>query len=460
MPESFPLHKKYKNSSFVPLARCYAPAKASILRKLLYFFARRSYGILLQKNYRIEHHNVHFLRELKAPYILLANHVSNEDPFIYNICCPYPIAWIIGKSIERESRFPFLLRTLRCISRSKEMSDLGTIKKIRQWIADGEVVGIFPEGQTSLSGVSQPIPDATAKLLRFLKVPVVALRSEGGYFARPHWARQRRCSQNTQAPGIAIHYELLLDQTQIQTAKLEEITAKVQQALHYDPYQQKDKIFTILDLGIKKQNLAESIELVFYACLACHNREDGYKSLGMMRSNGIHLHCSHCGAAWRISDDSHFLQYGAQCYNLEQYYQGQWNLLCELAINRRLKIQYSFARLRCYRTEEEQIGHLRKSGSVCYHKGVIELDTNGLKVQQNEQMLYHFALEHIFASHVFKFNTWEFHVKQLGESHTNHEQVNTNNQSQLFVLDFPRKTDSAFLLLDSLKALQQSQSLS
>ncbi len=443
---------------FKPLTKWYAPAKASLLRRLLYFFARRSYGVLLQKNYRIQHINADFLRKLQAPYIILANHVSNEDPFIYNILCPYPISWIIGKSIERDSKHPWLLRTIRCISRNKEMSDLDTIKKICHWVDDGEVIGIFPEGQTSFSGVSHPLPEATAKLLRFLKIPIVALRNEGGYFANPRWAQQRRCSKKGEGHAITLHYQLLFNQEQIKTAKLTEINNKLQQALYYDPYQ-KHETTTItkenpsprptLDKGLKLQNLAENIELLFYSCLSCQSLE----SLNSMQSNGMELHCQSCGMAWQISDDSHFIQCGATRYNLEQYYQGQLQLLRNLAADNTLKIQQTFARLRCYTTEEE-ILHVRKAKHI-YYNGFLQLNKQGLELFQNDRQpisklpnglsLSSFTLKQIFASHVFKYNTWEFRTRSSAK----------NSKSLLFVMEFPNKNDSAFLFVDSLKILQE-----
>ncbi len=453
-----------ESDPFRPLKQCFAPPQASLLRRLLYFLARRSYGVFLQKNYRIRHVNADFLRELKAPYVLLANHVTNEDPFIYNILCPYPIAWIIGKSIERESKFPCLLRILRCISRSKEMGDLDTIQKIRQWIDEGEVLGIFPEGQTSLSGVSHPIPEATAKLLRFLKVPVVALRNEGGYFARPRWAYRRRISRrggiesnqwspgNPRESGITLHYQLLFDAKQIQSAELGEINRSIQQALHYNPYEtqtrcpaQRPCAAPLLDRGLREQNLAESMELLFYSCLSCRSPE----SLGNMRSEKMELYCAACGARWRISDDSYFLHLESSGklaelrYSLHQYYQLQLELLSHLARQGRLRVCRPFALLRGYSAEAR---HLRKGGSIRESGAgnILELNEEGLKLYRNDGSLaLQLPLERLFASHVFKFNIWEFHA------------CNDEGRPVLFVVEFSRRTDSAFLLLDSLKALQE-----
>ncbi len=435
--------------SFIPLKKHYSPLGSSRLRRLLYFLARRSYCLFLQKNYRIQHINADFLRELKAPYVLLANHVSNIDPFIYNILCPYPIAWIIGKSIERDSKVPCLFDILRCISRSKEMSDLDTIRKIRGWIADGEVIGIFPEGQTSFSGVSHPIPEATAKLLRLLKVPVVALRNEGGYFAQPRWSWERRCSKNTQGPGIRIYYELLFDAQQIQSAKPSEINFKLQQALHYNPYRQRERQGAaysppLLNLGLRKQNLAESMELVYHSCLACGQ-------IGQMQSRAMELKCRSCGSAWRLSDDSHFLQAPKvftaktrQSYNLQEYHEAQLQLLQQRARQGLLDVTQTFALLRAY-TAEDETQRLRQGGSIRCLNGSIRFSPNGLEIRDQHQVITHgVPISKVFAAHVFKQNTLEFRVSD------------TAAQSRLFVLEFPHKTDSAFLLFDSLKALQKA----
>ena len=443
---------------FQPLKQYFAPPKATMLRRILYFFARPIYAMSLQRQYQIHHVNAEFLRTLEAPYVLLGNHVTNDDPFLCNILCPYPIAWIIGKSIERDSRFPWLLRTIRCISRSKETSDWESIKKIRQWITEGEVVGIFPEGQTSCSGVSQPIPATTAKLLRLLKVPVVVMRNKGGYFVHPRWARKRRVTGKS-GPGIALHYELLFDRKQIQTAKLGEIQQKLEQALYENPYQHRNAEDSIyppprLDLGLKWQNLAESMELVFYACLSCRSAQ----SLGTMQSQNMELRCGHCAAVWRISDDSHFLRCGTLHFDLDQYYRGQLELLDQLATQGLLQLNQTFARLRGY-SEEDEAFRLRQGGSIRRKNGHIALNREGLVFVQKGQQTLNFPVNAIFGSHVFKHNIWELRAHNNGNPETqNQAQQNVQpGKNTLFVLEFPHKTDSAFLLLDSLKALQKHE---
>jgi 1-acyl-sn-glycerol-3-phosphate acyltransferase len=56
----------------------------------------------------------------------------------------------------------------------------------------GYPLAIYPEGEQNWDGQTLPILRSTAKLIKFLNLPVVTVLSTGNYLACPRWANKRR----------------------------------------------------------------------------------------------------------------------------------------------------------------------------------------------------------------------------------------------------------------------------
>lgn len=71
---------------------------------------------------------------------------------------------------------------------NKSTSDLSAIRKCVQVAKEGGSIALFPEGNRTYSGTTEYIKPAIAKLVRFLRLPVMFVRIEGGYGVQPRWS--------------------------------------------------------------------------------------------------------------------------------------------------------------------------------------------------------------------------------------------------------------------------------
>lgn len=261
-------------------AKNYIPRNSRGFNKLL----KLTFGTWLRFVYRIEDKGNAFLDELRPPYVIVANHVTTRDPFILGNSIREPIYWITGDGVMRTSFIRFFLGLVGSIPKSKAIPDVKTISWVAEVVRKRKgVVGVFPEGQQSWDGHTLPLLPASAKLLKFLKVPVVAARIKGAYMALPRWTWKRRSGK------ITVEWELLFRPEELKELSVEEILARLEAGLAHDEssYQKKARI------PFRSSRRAEFIELALFMCPECEN-------VGRLRSRGNRIHCTACGSTFSL----------------------------------------------------------------------------------------------------------------------------------------------------------------
>lgn len=137
------------------------------------------------------------LEKLKdlPPFLLVANHRSNFDPFVAIASCPKAqLAYVAKPAIFK---IPITGRIVhKCfflsIDRENDREALKTIKKASQLIKDGVVsIGIYPEGTRSKKGELLPFRNGSFKIAKWANCPIVIARTTGTEkiahrFARRH----------------------------------------------------------------------------------------------------------------------------------------------------------------------------------------------------------------------------------------------------------------------------------
>src|SRR6056297_638224 len=126
------------------------------------------------------------------PFLLLANHTQDIDPFFLLSNIGKPVSFVIGNAAFQNPIVGLVLRWADHIPKQKSTSDMKTVIGIFRWLKAGRIVGIFPEGIATWSGESQEAFGGTAKLLDKVSVPIVTCTIKGGYLVNPRWARKRR----------------------------------------------------------------------------------------------------------------------------------------------------------------------------------------------------------------------------------------------------------------------------
>ncbi|MDK2886253.1 MAG: hypothetical protein PWP54_811 [Thermosipho sp. (in: thermotogales)] len=142
----------------------------------------------VKKYYNLELHG----KFPEPPYLLIANHTHNFDPFFVSTFLDKPISWVVAKGTFKRPIIGPILKSLNLIPKQKGVPDVNTIRRILGDLKEGKVVGIFPEGSVTWDGTFQEVPKGTDKLLDKIKTKIVAVKIKGGYLSHPRWANYGR----------------------------------------------------------------------------------------------------------------------------------------------------------------------------------------------------------------------------------------------------------------------------
>jgi len=243
----------------------------------------------LKRRYHLEAEDVDRVRNLKPPFIVVANHVNFWDPFWINAFISAPIQFVASDNLFRTVFYGLAMRLLGSIPKTKLMNDTQTIGHIFRVIGAGGAVGIFPEGSRSYDGRSESPQFAVARLICKLKVPVVSVLIRGGYLARPRWARTARLGR------VSLRYRLLLAGPDLVGRSAEEVFRLLSRELTFDEMAvQRDR-----RVSFPARRPAEYLERLLFICPQC-------SSVATLVSRVRRFSCTRCGYAVRV-DDTGFL---------------------------------------------------------------------------------------------------------------------------------------------------------
>lgn len=214
---------------------------------------------------------------LKSPYLLLSNHVGYWDPFIIGHLLPR-FTHFVASDAAFKSKIPgFFLPRLGTIPKKKNLRDTQVVRDIVRVLGQGENVGLFPEAVRNWAGSTLPIDPSIAKLVKFLKVPVVISLSRGMNLFNPRWSRKIRKTQ------LEVEYKLLLDVDDLEKYTLAEIYQRIINALYHDEVEHQ----RIHRHVIKSNKRAEYISHTLFICPQCH-------SIDTFRAHGNDFQCNNC----------------------------------------------------------------------------------------------------------------------------------------------------------------------
>ncbi|MTI46623.1 lysophospholipid acyltransferase family protein [Sporosalibacterium faouarense] len=226
---------------------------------------------------------------LKPPYIIVSNHVNNWDPILINLFIDPVISYVAS---DRFFRNPFLKKVLEytgAIPKTKFMADISTVKKIIKAKRNKRVIGIFPEGNRNWDGTTGEILFSTAKLIKMLKIPVVAVNLKGFHLSQPRWANNHRRGK------VLISFKKIMDKDVILSSSEEEIYGNLVKGLYHDEYEfQRNNRFKY-----SGKNLAENLELLLFTCPHC-------KKIDTLKSKANEFYCKECGYKMTYSQKGFF----------------------------------------------------------------------------------------------------------------------------------------------------------
>jgi 1-acyl-sn-glycerol-3-phosphate acyltransferase len=128
---------------------------------------------------------------VQGPAIVVANHVSFVDAILLMAASPRPIRFVMDHRIFAVPVLGWLFRLAKAIPIAPERENLevyrAAFEAADQVLADGDLLGIFPEGAITRDGELQPFKGGVMKILERRPVPVVPVALQnlwGSFFSR------------------------------------------------------------------------------------------------------------------------------------------------------------------------------------------------------------------------------------------------------------------------------------
>ncbi|MEP7180600.1 MAG: MFS transporter [Betaproteobacteria bacterium] len=154
------------------------------------FLMRFLAWLLIHTFYRVDKEGLDHIPD-EGPCIVVCNHVSFVDAIVIAASVRRPIRFVMDHRIFRIPLLSFIFRTMRTIPIAPAKEDASmkdrAFAAAAQALADGEIVGIFPEGKLTDSGELNPFRPGVQQMIATTPVPVVpmALRGLwGSFFSR------------------------------------------------------------------------------------------------------------------------------------------------------------------------------------------------------------------------------------------------------------------------------------
>lgn len=200
------------------------------------------------------------MKDIKGPYLLLANHNMEMDPILMGIAAKRQLFFVASEHIARKGFGTwFLMRYFHPILHRKGKDGARSVMNILKTLRNGSSVMLFPEGNRSFDGVTCPIPEATGKMAKHAGVPLVTYRLEGGYLTQPRFSLTLRKGRVT---GHLVH---VYQPEELKRMTDEEVNAAITADLHEDAYEAQERE----RIAFKGKKPTRGIESTLYRCPSC-----------------------------------------------------------------------------------------------------------------------------------------------------------------------------------------------
>ncbi|MGE5465942.1 MAG: MFS transporter [Ignavibacteria bacterium] len=187
-------------------AVCNAAVAVFIYRLVPEFLLRFIVWLLVHSVYRLDKRDVERIPD-DGPALLVCNHVSFVDALIITAACHRPIRFVMDHRIFRWPILSFVFRSGRAIPIASAKEDRALMAQafdeVEAALANGDLVGIFPEGTITANGEVGAFRSGISRILERSPVPVVPMglsglwgsvfsRRDGKALSRPWRARPFR----------------------------------------------------------------------------------------------------------------------------------------------------------------------------------------------------------------------------------------------------------------------------
>lgn len=145
---------------------------------MIYFLGKKLSRILFKYTGGIEVYGMENIPQ-KGPFIIVSNHQSIIDPFVFMSIFPLKINFLAAAYLFKIPVVGVMLRLGKALPINSKKSNLRSLRMTLRILKEGKVIGIFPEGGVSLDGKIKNFKAGWAYLALKAKVPAVPVAISG-----------------------------------------------------------------------------------------------------------------------------------------------------------------------------------------------------------------------------------------------------------------------------------------
>jgi len=116
--------------------------------------------------------------------LLASNHQSYLDPTVVTSLTDRPVRFLMAEDMFRKwfiRPFARLMNTIPISNRQSPRELIRSLRTAKKAIQEGELVGIFPEGQVTRIGMMQPFLRGMTRIMRRVEEPIIPIAIDGAY---------------------------------------------------------------------------------------------------------------------------------------------------------------------------------------------------------------------------------------------------------------------------------------
>ncbi len=220
------------------------------------------------------------------PYVIVSNHGNFSDPWMLGWYNKRGLSIMMNDDGFREGGMTSVyLKHIGAFPKKKGAHDYRAMKTTLQELKNGRSVLIFPEGQTTWDGETQPIYGGIEKIIKRAGCGLVTVRMRGNFLTKPWWAETKRLGM-TRMEFTSYYPEQIAEMSEAQL--LDTIKTSIYQNDVKDP---DNRAYPITG-----KNLALGLERFLWICPGCRTED-------RLTTRGDDLTCTECSRTWRM--DAH-----------------------------------------------------------------------------------------------------------------------------------------------------------
>ena len=248
-------------------------------------FTRKTFCKVLASKYRVTFEE-NSDPEPEPPFILISNHGNFFDPWILGNYQKTALNIMMNDDGFRTGAISrWYLNIIGAFAKKKGAQDLQAMKKTISFLRHKEPVLIFPEGQATWDGETQPIYGGVERIVKRAKCALVIIRLKGNFLTRPWWAEHSR-------RGRISFTRKVYSAKQIAQMDAREIEQAILDGIYNNDICDRDNLATTF----KGKHLALGAERFLWTCPACGEVDS-------IATSGDDINCIKCGATFKL--DAH-----------------------------------------------------------------------------------------------------------------------------------------------------------